>query len=369
MTSLFEQADWPRVAVAVATAMIVAFAVGEVIARIARALIVGVLRFEHQQVSLTSPIVVRPLRIIRGTVFVVAFAALILPALDLVGVQTTLHSDAALGRWLVGSGLRIAVIGILAYLLVRIIAVATHRLEEDLSQASAPDIAEQSKRARTLSGLIRKGLTSIVIIIAALMVLRELNIDIMPLLTGAGIAGLAVGFGAQTLVKDLIAGFFMTFENHIRVGDVARVNGVSGLVEELNLRTMVLRDFEGVVHVFPNGSVTTLANMTKDFSYFVLDVGIAYDENLDRVTTLLRKVGDELAADPRFAQDILEPLEIQGIEAFADSQIKVRVRIKTVPQKQWDTGRELRQRIKLAFDAAGIQMPFPHLSIDMSKTP
>ena len=367
---MFAQADWARVAVALAVTVVAAFAFGEIIARLARVLLLSVLRLEHKEVSKSSPMVRRPLHIVRATVFLATFVALILPALDLAGVNTpTDSSSAALGEWLLGSGLRIGVIAILAYLLIRIIGVAAGRLEEDLSHASAPDMAEQVKRARTLSGLIRKGLTAIVITVAVLMSLRELRIDIMPILTGAGIAGLAVGFGAQTLVKDLIAGFFMTLENHIRIGDVARVNGTAGLVEEINLRTVVLRDFEGVVHVFPNGSVTTLANLTKDFSYFVLDVSVAYDANLDRVNKVLAEVGTGLAADSRFASDILEPLEIQGIEAFGDSQIKVRVRIKTVPQRQWDVGRELRQRIKMAFDQAGIQMPFPRLSIDVPRVP
>jgi small-conductance mechanosensitive channel len=369
-TRMSGEADWGRLAVAVAVTMVAAFALAEIVARLARVLLLGVLRFERHEVTGSSPVIRRPLNIVRATVFLATFAALLLPALDLAGIATPADtSSAALGRWLLGSGLRIGVIAILAYLLIRIIAVATSRLEEDLTQVSAPDLAEQVKRARTLSGLIRKSLSAVVMTVAVLMSLRELRIDIMPILTGAGIAGLAVGFGAQTLVKDLIAGFFMTLENHIRIGDVARINGTGGLVEEINLRTVVLRDFEGVVHVFPNGSVTTLANLTKDFSYFVLDVGVAYDADLQRVHKVLEGVGASLSADSRFAPDILEPLEIQGIEAFGDSQIKVRIRIKTVPQRQWDIGRELRQRVKLAFDSAGIQMPFPRLSIDVPKAP
>jgi small conductance mechanosensitive channel len=365
-TPVLGDADWSRLAMALAIATIVASVLGEVVARLTRVLLLGVLRLEaqHRTLSHSAPIIRRPINIVRGTVFLATLSALALPALDFAGVDTLTDTDArALGRWLLGSGLRIAVIGILAYLLIRIIAVASHRLEEDLSQMRTPDAAEQIKRARTLSGLVRKGLTAIVVTLAVLMGLRELQIDIMPILTGAGIAGLAVGFGAQTLVKDLIAGFFMTLENHIRVGDVARINGIGGLVEEINLRTVVLRDVEGVVHVFPNGSVTTLANLTKDFSYFLLDLGVSYKEDIDRVTTVLRAVGAAVMADPGFAGDILEPLQILGVEAFAESQVTIRLRIKTVPQRQWDVGRELRRRIKIAFDAHGIEIPFRQVSI------
>ena len=204
---------------------------------------------------------------------------------------------------------------------------------------------------------MRNVLDGILIAVATLMVLRELNVDIMPILTGAGILGLAVGFGAQTLVKDLIAGFFLILENQVRVGDVAMTNGTGGLVEAINLRTMVLRDLEGTVHVFPNGSVTTLANRTKDFSYYVVNVGVAYKESTDVVTDVLLELGAELAADPNYRRSILEPLEVLGVDAFEDSQVTIKVRIKTVPLKQWEVGRELRRRIKEAFDAKEIEIP------------
>jgi small conductance mechanosensitive channel len=195
------------------------------------------------------------------------------------------------------------------------------------------------------------------------MILRELRIDIMPILTGAGILGLAVGFGAQTLVKDLIGGFFLTFENQVRVGDVATINGTGGLVEAINLRTIVLRDLQGTVHVFPNGSFEQLSNLTKEFSYYVVDVGVAYKEETDAVAAVLQEVGAELLADPAYAVSILAPLEILGVDDFADSQVTIKIRIKTLPLKQWEVGREMRRRIKKAFDARGIEIPFPHRSL------
>ena len=195
--------------------------------------------------------------------------------------------------------------------------------------------------------------------IAVLMILREFRIDIAPVLTGAGIVGLAVGFGAQTLVRDIISGFFLILEDQVRVGDVAAINGTGGLVEELNLRTIVLRDVEGALHVFPNGSITTLANRSKDFSYYVIDLPISYQEDPDRVAAVLRHVGAEMQADPTFGPFILEPIEVLGVDAFGMWSMQLKVRIKTVPQKQWEVGRELRKRLKRAFDEQGIEMTFP----------
>jgi moderate conductance mechanosensitive channel len=191
------------------------------------------------------------------------------------------------------------------------------------------------------------------------MILQQFKIDIAPVLTGAGIAGVAVGFGAQTLVRDVISGFFLLFENQVRVGDVAAINGTGGLVEQLNLRTIVLRDVEGTVHVFPNGAISTLANKSKDYSYYVIDLGVSYREDPDRVAAILREVGAEMQADPTYGPFILGPLEIQGVDAFADWWMVIKMRIKTVPLKQWDVGRELRKRIKKALDAHGIEMPSP----------
>jgi moderate conductance mechanosensitive channel len=184
-------------------------------------------------------------------------------------------------------------------------------------------------------------------------------VDIAPVLTGAGIVGLAVGFGAQTLVRDVISGFFLILEDQVRVGDVAAINGVGGLVEEINLRTIVLRDGEGTVHVFPNGSITTLANRSKDFSFYVVDLGISYREDPDRVAGVLRDLGAELQADPKYGPFILAPLEVFGVDAFADWSVTLKFRIKTMPTKQWEVGRELRRRIKKRFDELGIEIPFP----------
>jgi small conductance mechanosensitive channel len=302
----------------------------------------------------------KPMRVARAVIFLAVLAALLLPALDLAGTGVPIQaSRGALIAWLVGSGLRILVVALLTYLLVRVIATSTARLEAQVMHGGGPDRVEHVKRARTLSRLVKNALTSLVLGVALLMILRELNVDVMPVLTGAGIVGLAVGFGAQTLVKDLISGAFLILDDNVRVGDVARINGTGGLVEAINLRTIVLRDHEGTVHVFPNGSITTLSNLTKDFAFAVVDVGFSYGEDTDHVADVLRRVGAEVAEDPAFAPNVLAPVEVQAVEAFGNGQMTVRVRIKARPLTQWDIGRELRRRIKKAFDAEGIQMPAP----------
>ena len=186
-------------------------------------------------------------------------------------------------------------------------------------------------------------------------------------IVGAGILGLAVGFGAQALVKDVISGFFMILENEIRVGDVVQIDSHGGMVEAMNLRTIVLRDFEGTLHIIPNGSVTAVMNRTKDFSYYVVDLPAPYEVDTDEVADLVRNVGTALRADAAFAPFILGDIEVIGVDAFADSSVTIKVRIKTVPLKQWDVGRELRRRLKKAYDAAGISFPYPTQTHHMVK--
>jgi len=353
----FQQVDWVMATLAITGAAVVAYIAAEAAARAAKTLLIAIVD-GRGGAGAASPSVRGPIRVIRAAVFTAMLVTLSLPALDLAGVaRPGVLSSSAVGVWLAERGLRIALIAILAYAVVRIIAATSGRLEAEIGQPGSADMVERLKRARTISGLVRNLLNTIVISIATLMVLRQLDIDIMPILTGAGILGLAVGFGAQTLVKDLIAGFFLTFEDQVRVGDVAVINGTGGLVEAINLRTIVLRDVEGTVHVFPNGSVIQLANKTKDFSYAVLDLGVAHKEHPDEVFVVLREIGAALAADPAFAPAILEPLEIMGVDALIDTQVTIKLRIKTLPQKQWEVGRELRRRIKNTFDERGIAIP------------
>lgn len=303
-------------------------------------------------------------RLARLVTLLILIAVLSFPALDIVGVRVPQHLQSAeLWAWLTQHGVRILVIVVLAAVLVRVTAAVAARAEQDLGSGTGLDALERRKRAQTIGSLVRRTLAFLIWTMAVLIVLRELDIDITPVLTGAGIAGLAVGFGAQTLVRDYISGFFLIVEDQVRVGDVAEVNGTGGLVEQINLRTIVLRDFEGTVYVIPNGEIKTLGNRTKDFSYYVIDLPVSFEEDTDVVTDAVRAAAEELMADPAFAPSILEPLEVVGVDAFGTSQVILKFRIKTVPLKQWEVGRELRRRIKKVFDARGIDMPHPQIAI------
>lgn len=219
---------------------------------------------------------------------------------------------------------------------------------------------EINKRADTIAGIVSKSVIVLVWVIAGLMLLEELGFDPKPFLAGAGIVGVAVGFGSQNLVRDVISGLFMILENQIRVGDVAILNGTGGLVEAMHLRTTVLRGVDGTVHVFPNGTITSLSNMTREFSYYVFDLGVAYKEDVDRVMTVLKEIGSEMLADEKYKGLILEPMEVLGVDSFGDSAVMIKARIKTIPLQQWTVGREMNRRIKKRFDEEGIEIPFPH---------
>jgi small-conductance mechanosensitive channel len=222
---------------------------------------------------------------------------------------------------------------------------------------------ELEKRAATIGGILRRTIKVAVWIVAAVMVLKEFDFDIAPILAGAGIVGLAVGFGAQNLVRDMITGLFILLENQISVNDVAIINGTGGLVEEINLRTTVLRGLDGTVHVFPNGAITSLSNMTREFSYYVFDVGVAYKEDTDRVVAVLKEIAEDMRQSEKYGPSILEPLDVLGVDQFADSAVVIKVRLKTMPIKQWEVGREMNRRIKKRFDAEKIEIPFPHRSL------
>jgi len=228
---------------------------------------------------------------------------------------------------------------------------------------SEEDKAEGERRVNTLLGILQTMAVAALWVAVVIMVLSELGLDITPILAGAGILGLAVGFGAQNLVRDLITGFFLIMEDQVRVGDVAQINGIGGVVERITFRVVTLRDLAGSVHVVPHGKIDTLSNMTKDFSYALLDIGVAYKENTDRVVEVMREVCDRMAAEEQWRPLILEPLEVMGVNDFADSAVIVRVRIKTVPLYQWSVGREYRRRLKMAFDQRGIEIPFPHRTL------
>jgi small conductance mechanosensitive channel len=203
----------------------------------------------------------------------------------------------------------------------------------------------------------------VVTLMAVMLVLAEIGVSVAPILGAAGVVGIAVGFGAQSLVKDYFTGFFILLENQIRRGDVVRVADHSGLVEEITLRYVRLRDYEGNVHYIPNSLITTVSNMSRGFAQAVLDVGIAYREDIDEAFAVMREVAAELRADPAFGPRILDDLEVAGVERWDDSAVMLRARVRTAPLEQWAVRREFLWRLKKAFDARRIEIPYPHLTI------
>jgi len=237
-----------------------------------------------------------------------------------------------------------------------------NRLKQKIMKQEQPD-TEMEKRMDTLTGIVSGVGLVIIWTVFLIILLGKIGLDIAPLLAGAGIVGLAVGFGAQELVRDYITGFFILLENQVRTGDVAIINGTGGLVEKIEMRTITLRDLSGTVHVFQNGKINSLSNMTKEWSAMVLDIGVAYKEDTDKVIDIMGKVGEQLQSDPEFKEKILEPIEIFGVDNFADSAVVIKARWKTKPIMQWAVGREYRSRLKKAFDQEGIEIPFPHISL------
>jgi small conductance mechanosensitive channel len=264
-------------------------------------------------------------------------------------------------EWFSTSGLRVVLIVVGMALLLALVKRAVDRFRR-LYSGALPSPA-QMKRADTLTHVVRDIGRVVVLAIGGMMLLSEVGVDLKPVLAAAGLGGLAIGFGGQSLVKDIISGFFILLEDSIRVGDVVQVAGVGGLVEEVKLRTITLRDLSGNVHVVPNGVIDKVMNMTKLYSYYLLDVGVAYREDVDEVMVELQEIAAELQADPAFGADILAPLEMLGVDQFADSAVIIKCRIKTNPIQQWRIGREMNRRIKKTFDAKGIEIPFPHQTI------
>ncbi len=357
---LDNQPDWTEVALVIGIAFVFAAIVATVLARLVRSL----LRAIYGEAAQASPrLIRRPVFVTRLIAFLLTFFVSIVPLLDAIGE----HLDFGLGRrealqWVIASGLRIAVIVTIAWLMLRVVTSTVNRLEQEVARRHTDAVDERLKRAQTLGALVQNTANAVVVCIALLMVLNELNINVLPMLTGAGIAGVALGFGAQWLVRDLIAGFFLILEDQVRVGDSVVINGQGGTVEAVNLRTLVLRDVEGAVHVFPNGAVNTLANKTRDYAFALVDLAIDFREDSDRVIRILRETADALQAEPAFGSAIQEPLEVLGIEGFRDGQTLIRARMKTVPQRQAEVGRELRRRLRIALDGAGISLAVPPYS-------
>ena len=262
----------------------------------------------------------------------------------------------------------ISIVAILAVAWIgrRLLRILTDRLRHIADDEDPDSLSAAEQRAHTLAG-IAHSIGSFVIWLGAGLMILDLVIAIGPLLAGVGVAGLAVSFGAQSLVKDMIAGFFILLENQFAVGDVVGVNDVAGKVERMTLRVVMLRDLEGVLHIIPNGSISIVSNRTRGFSRSVLDIGVAYEADIDRVLDVLRDLAQEYHEDPAWQDAFLEPPEVLGVQALADSSVNVRVLFTTHPGRQWEVGREFRRRVKNRLDAEGITIPFPQRTLHLGS--
>jgi small conductance mechanosensitive channel len=270
--------------------------------------------------------------------------------------------------WLTNHGIRIVLIAILALLINRLLKrliVRTVRATVKSDENTSPEA--EKKREDTLIRIFTGALNIIIIIVALMMILGELGIEIGPLIAGAGIVGLAVGFGGQYLIRDIITGLFLMLENQYRIGDVVDIEGLSGAVEDISLRKTTLRNLDGTVHHIPHGSITKVSNLSKDFARVNMDMGVAYSTDIEHLIRVINETGMELAADPAFSDSIISPPQFLRVNEFADSAIVVKILGDTKPLKQWEIAGEFRKRLKFAFDREGIEIPFPQTVIHHVK--
>jgi small conductance mechanosensitive channel len=295
----------------------------------------------------------------RVAVLLFALFLAVLATIKIIGIET-----AAVTGWLGEHGWRIVFIIVL--LLMAIIAAGelTPRLVVRTLTRRPGELEEEvSKRGYTLSRVLTNAGQIFIILIAVFTILSELGIDIAPILASAGVVGIAIGFGAQSLIKDLIAGLFIILESQYRVGDVVRISDVAGLVEDINLRRTVLRDLDGIVHIVPNGEIRVASNFTKEWSRVNLNVSVGYGEDLDHVISVINRVGKELAEDPEWAPLILKAPQVLRVDDLGASGVDIKILGDTKPIRQWDVMGELRKRLKKAFDEEGIEIPWPHTKV------
>jgi small conductance mechanosensitive channel len=349
----------PSIRYTTVAAVVIAFIVAAIVVRVAHALIHRFLSaLEIVGAENRAAVHARARQLIRALTLLaygVAVLASVSLALSRFGLAEPRWDPREVARWSATHGINVIIIVAGAFIVVRAANLAIEHLQFKLSRSHATTDLEWQRRAATLGRILTSLMTAVVGFAAILMLLRELSIDVVPILTGAGIAGLAIGFGAQNLVRDVISGFFLILEDQVRIGDLARINGVAGTVEQINLRTIILRDGEGAVQVFPNGTITALANLSKQFAYAVVETRVAYSENIDRVIGTIREVGVSMERDPPWGALVLEPLEIVGITSLADGAATVTVKFKTLPLNQGKVANELRRRLLGAFVGRGIK--------------
>lgn len=267
-------------------------------------------------------------------------------------------------EWLRTTGLKILVVLILMFVAVKAGRFIVRRFGERRKKGKGQEF---KKRMDTLIDITGDVLMIIIVIVAGMTIMNQLGIKVGPLLAAAGVVGVAVGFGAQHIIKDVINGFFILLDDQIRVGDVVDVGGKAGIVEKVTLRLTILRDLAGNVHFVRNGEITLVTNMTKEYSRYVFEIGVAYREDVDEVIRAVKAVDEDLRNDPAYKEDILEPIEILGLDQFANSAVVIKARTKTKPIKQWAVGREFNRRLKKKFDEEDIEIPFPHITLYMGQ--
>ena len=295
----------------------------------------------------------------------IANLAAILIIADIWSINLLAWTTTPAGGQVLAGLLRLALLLVAAVGAFELVGLAIGRMMGQFAERA--DEPRRRAQIATLSPLLRGITQTAIVIVATLMALSELGVKIGPLLAGAGVVGVALGFGAQTLVKDFLTGIFLIVEDIVSVGDIVRIGDSGGLVEQMTLRTIRLRDFDGTVHVFPYSEAQVLHNLTKSFSYYVFDLQVSYGSDLDAALSIMKRVGARLKSDPDFADKILDPIEVVGVDSLADSGVVLKARIKTEPLQQWNVGREYNRRIKLAFDEAGVEIPFPHLKVVMPE--
>jgi len=304
---------------------------------------------------------------IGGVILALAVTAVIVSTYG-VNIKPALE---VVGGWLLEHAVPILIIILLSFLAHKVVRVITPRLVEKsitIRGKGRRAKGELAKRSHTLSGFLTTAIGAVIVIIAIFMTLSEIGIDITPLLAGAGVVGIAIGFGAQSLIRDFLSGLFIILEDQYSKGDVVRIAGIAGLVEDVSLRRTVLRDLDGIVHSIPNGEVKTASNFTKEWSRVNLNIPVAYGEDLDHVIEVLNKLGKELAEDDVFGPMIIKAPQVLRVDKFGDSGIEIKVLGETKPLKQWDVTGELRKRAKKAFDEEGIEIPWPHVKLYLGQS-
>jgi len=297
--------------------------------------------------------------------FKLAFGLFLFTALPLVAwAQGEAVAPAAFWKaeW-IAKLMRASFIVLIGIILFNFLKFGIHKMKTKISEKGALRESENTLQFKTLLALCNWIGTILVVGLVAYMMLENFGINMAPLLAGAGIVGLAFGFGGQYLIRDVINGIFILLEGQYRIDDVVKIGEHGGLVESVNLRHTRLRDLEGRVIYIPNGEIKTVINFTKEFSFALLDIGIAYKENVDHVMDVIKQTAKEIRQDAHFSLLILEDMEMLGVDALADSQVTIKCRMKTLPIKQWEVAREFRRRIKNKFDELGIEIPFPHRTL------